>query len=156
MTCFECFRHTCDGCDDNNPDPETWIQTCDHCELTFCDHHGTECYGCNTFHCQDCAENVEVGSAQSCDRCNYSFCTDCCIKACTTSRGRYERAGHCEKCLGLHFPVLARQHKMQSIENKVLRNKSSRNDELTEENKQLREEVEELRKKMSSGLGILA
>ena len=65
-------------------------------------------------------------------------------------------AGHCEKCLGLHFPVLARQHKKQSIENTILRRKGSRNDELSEENKQLREEVEELRKKMSSGLGNLA
>ena len=131
MTCFECFRHTCDGCDDNNPDPETWIHTCDHCALTFCNHHGTECYRCqDTFHCQDCTGNVDVSTAQSCDRCNYSFCIECSIR---------NAGSGCENCDGFHFPALAKKYK-----------------EKEKENKQLREEIEELRKKMSSGLGILS
>ena len=154
MVCFLCFEGSCDDCNSFY----RGIHSCSHCELTFCEDCGKQCYACDAFHSDDCINNEEVGSAQKCDGCNYSFCTDCCIKACTNSAQAWRngRAGYCKKCLGCHFPVLARQ-------NKMLRRKSSRNDELmeenkelTEENKQLRMEIEELRKNMSSGLGILA
>ena len=143
-TCFQCFRRTCDDC---NEDGISWLQTCDHCELTFCNYHGTECHGCHgTFHCPSCTRDNHVDSAVKCDRssCYDPFCLECSI--------RIDGSG-CEKCDGLHFPALVKKYKEKDNENKLLRNE---NGQVTEENKQLREEIEELRKKMSSGLGILA
>ena len=90
MICFECFKFTCDLCNDYVDDDRCAIRKCTHCELTFCGDHATTwedepdpniCSGCKDFHCHLCTELDHVGSAQSCEQCMYDvFCTDCVIK----------------------------------------------------------------------------
>ena len=158
MTCFECFRHTCDHCNNYHDHP---LRTCDNCALTFCRDHGTECHGCETFHCSSCIQEEDVDSALSCGLCSgrYAICFECSIR-------NAFRTG-CENCDGLHFPALVEKYDEVMEKNQELTGEiqelteknqevTEKNEELTEENKQLRMEMEELRKKMSSGLGILA
>ena len=134
MVCFQCLKGSCQDCN-NDYEP---ILSCSHCNLTFCEcHMGAECDSCNTFYCQDCTGNDEVGSAKNlakkCMYCNECWCTDCWTRICTSDGGP-----HCPVCPRLHVPILARQLA-----------------KVTERNQELAEEVEGLRKKMS-GLGISA
>lgn len=157
MICFECFKFTCDLCNDYVDDDRCAIRKCTHCELTFCGDHATTwedepdpniCSGCKDFHCHLCTELDHVGSAQSCEQCMYDvFCTDCVIKN-RSNRNPYGSRG-CDNCLVNHFDTIAARNKKQKDEF------AEKNAALVGENKQLREEIEELQKKMSSGLGIL-
>jgi len=116
--------------------------------LTFCENHGGySCYNCVEFWCSACAEIDTVGSPKTgtyC-RCYRSCCLDCID------------VGDCESCLGKHFPAFkartAKREEELNGENTQLQSVVS---DLTEENEELRREIEELRKKMSSGLGILS
>ena len=150
-TCFECFKGMCEVC---NSYSEDRIRNCSHCDLTFCENHGSDegpCYACNIFYCSACAEIDIVGAAETCDggRCNYAFCINCSKRRC-----------HCDACLGVHFNTLFARDKKHKKENSELNGEitqlRSNCGDLAEENEELRREIEELRKKMSSGLGILS
>jgi len=159
MTCFECFRYTCNHF--NNFIHDHPLRTCENCGLTFCRDHGTECHGCETFYCSSCIQEDDVDSALSCGLCSgrYAICFECSIR-------NSFRTG-CENCDGLHFPALVEKYDEVMEKNQELTGEiqelteknqevTEKNEELTEENKQLRMEIEVLRKKMSPGLGILA
>ena len=148
MTCFECFRFTCDDCEQNTHYSYE-IRACSHCGLSFCREHDDweECYDCHKFHCSICADIDIVGATRRCgnDRCHYGFCLDCIDDT------------RCHECLGMHFSALkARTSKEINVLNGEITQLRSNNGDLEEENEELRREIEELRNKMSSGLGILS
>jgi len=142
-TCFECFKGVCGTCDNYS---DYSIRKCSHCDLTFCENHGSDegpCYSCDKFYCSACADIDIVGAAKTCDggRCNYAFCVNC-------SQNCY-----CDGCRGVHFNTLFARDKKHKKENSKLNKQVTRLHIINEE---LRKEIEELQKKMSSGLGILS
>ena len=82
---------------------------------------------------------------QHCDR---PLCTDCVDD------------GLCGGCRGVHIPVLKARLSEREEENSELKGENAQQQsvisDLTEENEELRREIEELRMNMSSGLGILS
>ena len=146
-TCFECFRCTCEDCNNNDFNYGREIRDCLHCGLTFCENHGGSCYNCAEFWCSACTEIDTVGSTKTCENqhCYRQFCLDCIDN------------DDCKCCLGRHFPALHARKSEQEAElrGEINQLRSDKSD-LAEENEELRREIEELRKKMSSGLGILS
>ena len=159
--CFECFKFTCDLCNDYSDNSH--IRKCTHCELTFCEDHSTRtmnfssgewepdpsiCDQCGIFHCHRCSKLAYVGSAHACsfygEKVHDAICTDCVIKDHNRDRNPNTRQC-CPMCLDRLIDFsFAKNKKQREVE-----------DELREKNKQLHVEIEELREKMSSGLGIL-
>jgi len=147
LTCFECFRFACEGCNDDVYAYETEIRCCTHCDLSFCLEHGFKCDRCAEFHCSACAAIDTVGATKRCEdhHCYCQFCLHC------------FGDGGCESCQSKHFSALHARKSEQEEELKgEITQLHSKVGDLAEENEELRREIEELRKKMSSGLGILS
>ena len=133
-TCFRCFEGSCSYRDHHYHHYETWLGYCDHCGLTFCEkcRYDTACCECETFHCYGCVQDDPHLETLMCDSCNRAVCFKC-IR------------DESNICACLHLPALVKQYE------KV----TEKNQELTEEIKQLHMENEDLQKNMSA-LGLLS
>ena len=84
------------------------------------------------------------------DKCHEAVCPVCIIKS--NERSKQDNTRECPGCLNHPNDFsLAKNRKQKEVEDEL----TQKNNLLTGENKQLRKEIEGLRKKMSSGLGIL-
>lgn len=146
VACLTCFRSFCDIYQHTDGH---WINTCDKCGVTMCDdscenfaycdgcdttfcsvckedtdEDFAKCYGCGESYCSVCKEDVDVDAARQCHEryCGESRCLSC--------------GPECEHCLGLHVPKLIARNERLAGDNETLKN----------ENNQLHQEIEELRK----------
>jgi len=128
IACLTCFKGLCGECNDYT---NYRIRQCGNCERISCDLCEDDlvvCQGCSSCFCSACAQKENVDAALCCEGCTgYQMCLSCAVADET-----------CEHCLGLHFPALVTKSEKQA-----------------EEVKELQKEVEELRKQLASGLGIL-
>jgi len=137
ITCFECFKSLCDGCN------HLEIEECDNCGFTLCYecNYFAKCTGCGSNYCSNCAEEDDVDAAVTCGRdfCEQQTCFDC-----KPSYG-------CGNCMEIHTSnhILKLENKIEKLTDENQKVKKER-DEVVDENEQLRKEVEEL----SSELGV--
>jgi len=110
------------------------MHLCDYCEDDFrC------CFECNSLYCSECADLDHVDAAA---HCGGQHCPDHCSACAAESTECVE----CNECLELHHiaPKLLARNEHQAVEIVEMRNSI---DALTNENEQLRREIDELRKR---------
>lgn len=127
--CFECYSFK-------------EVSLCDNCGMTLCtDYYGFKtCDGCNSCYCSECVELDDVDAADYCgeEHCYNDFCSACALE--TTE------CIACSGCVELHqlAPRLLAMNVEKVAEIVEMRNN---NDALTNQNEQLRREIDELRKR---------
>ena len=127
--CFECYYF--DDC-----------RRCDNCSMTMCLNCGDFecCQGCDSCYCSTCAELDFVNAAAHCGAQN------CCNNFCSACAPEYTACVKCDKCVEFHqiAPKLLVKNEEKAAEIVEMRNNI---DALTNENEQLRREIDELRKR---------
>ena len=144
MACLTCFATYCSDCDGNIYS----VLKCDKCDLTlcgWCEQDFAICRECNSTFCSVCAEKDDVDAAKQCENCT-GYATPICF-GCVSSDNE-----DCERCLGLFFPQLKARNEELGNEIGGL---CEENDTHKAEINRLRKEVDDLRKQLSEGLGIL-
>ena len=122
---------------------------CQHCRMTLCDHGSGSCGefqfcegSCHSSYCSACAELDDVDAAVCCGGWSagrvHEYCSACAPES--------TKCIECNECVALHqlAPKLLAKNEEKAAEIVEMRNNI---DALTNENEQLRKEIEELRKR---------
>ena len=120
---------------------------CQHCRMTLCDDGScscgdfTYCEGtCHSYYCSACAQLDDVDAAVNCGSFgnDHDFCSACAPES--------TKCIECNECVALHqlAPKLLAKNEEKAAEIVDMRNNI---DALTNENEQLRKDIEELRKR---------
>ena len=125
------------------------LRRCQHCRMTLCDHGSGSCGefkfcegSCHSSYCSACAELDDVDAAVCCGGWSagrvHEYCSACAPES--------TKCIECNECVALHqlAPKLLAKNEEKAAEIVEMRNNI---DALTNENEQLRKEIEELRKR---------